>query len=255
MIDNNNSLLSRIRPVILAGGLGTRLRPRTNYLPKPLLPVNGRPILWYVLNSLQGYGMQPPIVIIDYKGELIRSYFERDNVEFRSLPNRTMAEAILEIAENDPSESFLGMSSDVLIPRKAIAEILKDYSENGGKDTVLFAKLPKIGHKKWEFCVNSGYLDDIIIKKSKTPFERVLLIMTRTSLQKVRDFLGNLVNEETIPEKLKSFQTGWILILKSMISQQVNVCARIIDIPVCNINVPADFEDAELFVQEHLIKQ
>jgi len=79
--------------------------------------------------------------------------------------------------------------------------------------------------------------------------------MTRTSLQKVRDFLGNLVNEETIPEKLKSFQTGWILILKSMISQQVNVCARIIDIPVCNINVPADFEDAELFVQEHLIKQ
>lgn len=247
----HDDTVRNIRPIILAGGLGTRLRPRTNYLPKPLLPINGKPILWYALNSLSGTFILPPIVVLGYKAELIRTYFGRDNVEFRDLPNRTMAEAVLEVAKNDNAEAFLGMSSDVLIPKKAVVEILNDYT-NYKQDIVLFVKLSKTGHKKWEFIVEDNHLRDIVKKDIQTNFERVLLIMTQQSLLKIRDVLPKPITEDTVLNNLKEFQTGWILILKTMISTGIPVYSRIVDIPVCNINVPADFDVAEEFVRNHM---
>jgi len=247
-----DGVIGKIRPLILVGGLGTRLKPRTNYLPKPLLPVDGRPILWYALNALLGYKMLPPKVTTGYKGDLIRTFFERDNAQFCELPGRTMAEAVLNVAEDDSADAFLGMSSDVLVPRNAVQEILNDYCENGRRDTLLFVRLPKVGHKKWEFCVENGRLYDIIAKDSQTNFEKVLLLLNKKSLQEVRTLLGRPVADDTIPEEVKGFQTGWILILKSMILAGIDVFARVVDIPVCNINVPTDFVQAEEFVKQQI---
>jgi NDP-sugar pyrophosphorylase family protein len=247
----HDDTVRNIRPIILAGGLGTRLSPRTNYLPKPLLPVNGRPILWYVSNLLSGTAILPPIVVLGYKAELIRAYFERDNVEFLDLPNRTMAEAVLEVAETDNAEAFLGMSSDVLVPKRAVEEILNDYL-NCKQDTVLFVKFPKPGHKKWEFILEDSYLKDVRKKDIQTNFERVLLIMSRQSLLRIRDVLPKPITENSVPEGLKEFQTGWILILKTMVLTGISVYSRIVDIPVCNINVPTDFDIAEEFVRNHM---
>ncbi len=246
---------NKIRPIVLAGGLGTRLRPRTYDLPKPLLPVSGRPILWYALNSLLGTGMLRPIIAIDYKGELIRAFFERDNVEFRNLPNRTMAESVFEVAEEDSAEAFLGMSSDVLVPKRAVREVLSDFSKNEKHDTALFVELPKPGHKKWEFIVKDNCLNDINKKDTQTSFERVLLILTKRSLAKIRKILPKPITKDSVPDNLKPFQTGWILILKAMVLSGITVYSRIVDIPVCNINVPSDFDDAEKFVVKHMDRQ
>jgi NDP-sugar pyrophosphorylase family protein len=61
--------------VIMAGGLGTRLRPLTYAIPKPLLPIGDRPILEILLLQLVRQGFTRAIVSTGYKGELIKSYF------------------------------------------------------------------------------------------------------------------------------------------------------------------------------------
>lgn len=60
---------------VLAGGLGTRLRPLTHVIPKPLLPVGGQPILEIILRQLAAAGVERVFISLGYKAELIRSYF------------------------------------------------------------------------------------------------------------------------------------------------------------------------------------
>lgn len=244
--------IPRVRPIVLAGGLGTRLRPRTNHLPKPLLPLRGRPLLWYALNTLSDPRLLPPTVTLDYKAELLQAYFARENVDMRALPNRTMAESVLEVAEGDEADVFLGMSSDVLIPQAAVSEILKDYQTNGGLDTVLFVKLEHPGHKKWEFIVNGNRLQDIYKQDNVTNFEKVLLLLTKDSLTKIRELLPSPITESNVPDFLHGFQTGWIMLLKALIHLEIPVAARLVDIPVCNVNVPQDFEDANNFIDRYM---
>jgi glucose-1-phosphate cytidylyltransferase len=64
-----------VRAVILAGGLGTRLREETEYRPKPMVEVGGRPILWHIMKSLSQQGLQEFIVCLGYKGDQIKDYF------------------------------------------------------------------------------------------------------------------------------------------------------------------------------------
>lgn len=244
--------LANLRPLILAGGEGTRLRPRTNHLPKPLLPVQGRPLLWYTIKSLHGIGLRLPIIALAYKADLIQAYFEQDNVEFRRLPNRTMAEVVFEIAEADNSEAFLGMSSDVLIPGRAVFEIIDHYLSNGTKDTVLFTRLPKPGHKSWEFIVTNNQLQDILRRDTLTDFERVLLILKKESLKRARGFLAKPITDQNVPDFLQGFQTGWIMLLKTFLHIGIPVFSRIVEIPVCNINVRRDFDSANEYVNEHI---
>src|SRR5918911_116639 len=64
-----------MRAVVLAGGLGTRLRPYTTILPKPLVPVGDRPIMEHVLRRLHASGVRHVDVCLAHLGELIRTYF------------------------------------------------------------------------------------------------------------------------------------------------------------------------------------
>ena len=61
--------------VILAGGLGTRMRPLTDTLPKTLLPVHGRPFAWYQLDWLARHGVTEVVYCIGHQGDLIRRYW------------------------------------------------------------------------------------------------------------------------------------------------------------------------------------
>jgi NDP-sugar pyrophosphorylase family protein len=65
------------RAAVLAGGLGTRLRPYTTVLPKPLVPVGDRPILELIFRWLAGHGVREVDVCIGHLGELIQTYFSQ----------------------------------------------------------------------------------------------------------------------------------------------------------------------------------
>lgn len=64
-----------LQAVILCGGLGTRLREETEYRPKPMVEIGGRPILWHILKIFASQGVRDFILCLGYKGEMIRQYF------------------------------------------------------------------------------------------------------------------------------------------------------------------------------------
>ncbi len=64
-----------MRVFVLAGGEGTRLRPYTYSVPKPMLMLGGKPILQYVLENLKRAGMRDIVLTVGYKHESIESYF------------------------------------------------------------------------------------------------------------------------------------------------------------------------------------
>ncbi len=239
-----------IRPIILAGGLGTRLRPRTGHLPKPLLPVDGRPLLWYGLRACRDDGLMPTIVTLDYKSELIRHYFAGADVDFRCMPGIGMAEAVLQVAEGDVADGYLGMSADVILPPSAVQEIVADFATHK-KDTVLITRLPQPGHKKWDFEIVEQRLRDIHLRDTLTCYERVLVIFRRNSLIRLGATLPRPVVDAQAGSPFAGFQSGWILLLKALVKCDVPVRARVTDTPVCNVNVPGDFPKAERFVHDH----
>src|SRR3954452_6029606 len=59
----------------MAGGEGTRLRPMTGSMPKPLLPVVNRPIMEHVLRLLRRHGMTEVVVTVQFLASLVRNYF------------------------------------------------------------------------------------------------------------------------------------------------------------------------------------
>ena len=61
--------------VLLAGGLGTRLREETEVKPKPMVEVGGHPILWHIMKSFAAYGCREFVVCLGYKGSYIIDFF------------------------------------------------------------------------------------------------------------------------------------------------------------------------------------
>jgi glucose-1-phosphate cytidylyltransferase len=61
--------------VILCGGQGTRLREETEYRPKPLVDVGGRPILWHIMKHFAHHGFRDFIMCLGYRGNMIKDYF------------------------------------------------------------------------------------------------------------------------------------------------------------------------------------
>ncbi len=68
-----------MKAVVLAGGLGTRLREKVPDLPKPMAPVAGRPFLEYLLDHLVAAGVSEVILSVGYRAEAIQAYFGGDH--------------------------------------------------------------------------------------------------------------------------------------------------------------------------------
>lgn len=64
-----------MKALILAGGLGTRLREETEFKPKPMVHIGDRPIIWHIMKNLSVQGINEFCVATGYKGELIKDYF------------------------------------------------------------------------------------------------------------------------------------------------------------------------------------
>ena len=68
---------SQIPVVILAGGMGTRLREATESVPKPLVPIGEQPILWHIMKLYGHYGFRRFTLCLGYKSWLIKDFFLR----------------------------------------------------------------------------------------------------------------------------------------------------------------------------------
>lgn len=64
-----------MKVIILAGGFGTRLSEYTEAIPKPMVSIGGRPILWHIMRTYAHYGFKDFFLALGYKAELIKEYF------------------------------------------------------------------------------------------------------------------------------------------------------------------------------------
>lgn len=64
-----------MKVVILAGGYGTRLSEETDVLPKPMIEIGGRPLLWHLMKIFSSQGFNEFVVALGYKGQVIKRYF------------------------------------------------------------------------------------------------------------------------------------------------------------------------------------
>ncbi len=69
-----------MKVVILCGGLGARLREETEFRPKPMVEIGGKPILWHIMKIYAHYGFKDFVLCLGYKGDMIKEYFY--NYEF-----------------------------------------------------------------------------------------------------------------------------------------------------------------------------
>ena len=70
-----------MKVVILCGGKGTRLKELTEDIPKPLVEIGGKPILWHIMKIYSNYGFDDFILCLGYKGKMIEEYFKNNNKE------------------------------------------------------------------------------------------------------------------------------------------------------------------------------
>ena len=110
-----------MKAVLLAGGQGTRLRPYTTVIPKPLVPVGDRPIMEHVLRRLHAGGVRHVDICLGYLGELIRAYFSQApglppdlELDWHSEEPEPLgtAGAVKTVPELD--ETFIAMNGDIL---------------------------------------------------------------------------------------------------------------------------------------------
>lgn len=107
-----------MKAVILAGGRGTRLRPYTTVIPKPLVPVGDKAVLEILLDNLRIHGINEVIMCVNHYAELIKAYFGdgsryglKIGYSLETTPLSTVAP--LKLIENLP-EHFLVMNGDLL---------------------------------------------------------------------------------------------------------------------------------------------
>ncbi|WP_033068658.1 nucleotidyltransferase family protein [Thalassospira australica] len=105
--------------VIMAGGRGKRLRPITDSIPKPMVPVGGKPMLEIIIDRLASEGFVNIVISLNYKGEMIKDYFGDGstrglNIEYVEENAPLGTAGALSLINNDINEPFLVMNGDVL---------------------------------------------------------------------------------------------------------------------------------------------
>lgn len=64
-----------MKVIILCGGMGTRFKEETEYKPKPMIEIGGKPILWHIMKTYAHYGFKDFVLCLGYKGQMIKQYF------------------------------------------------------------------------------------------------------------------------------------------------------------------------------------
>src|SRR6516225_2069344 len=113
--------------IILAAGLGTRLRPHTLTTPKPLLPVRGRPLLDWTLGALPTT-VDRVLVVVNYLAEQIESYLGlqkhvRDWVAVRQEVPRGTGDAVRSCCDQIHSDQFVVLNGDDLYGAADLARL------------------------------------------------------------------------------------------------------------------------------------
>jgi bifunctional UDP-N-acetylglucosamine pyrophosphorylase/glucosamine-1-phosphate N-acetyltransferase len=124
-----------MKALILAAGEGTRMRPLTANVPKPLLPVAGKPFLQHIIEILEDLKIRDIDLLIGWKDLKIKEYFgdgKKFNVKINYLQQekRLGTAHAVGMAKETISEPFICLNGDVVITAEIISKVLADFKKN-----------------------------------------------------------------------------------------------------------------------------
>ena len=179
ILNNKNKKIKKLNVpvVIMAGGKGTRMEPFTKILPKPLIPINDKPIIEHIIDRFTEIGCDNFSLTINYKSRILKAYFEElqpdYEIDFIKEENPLGTGGSLHFFKESFSIPFFVTNCDIII--KIDYKSLYNFHEEGGFDISLVAsakeyvipygtcKLNKDGSlshisekPSYDFLINSG---------------------------------------------------------------------------------------------------
>lgn len=126
--------------VIMAGGKGTRLEPFTTILPKPLIPINDKPIIEMIINKFREFGIHEYYLTLNYKGEMIEAYFKhvKRDYELKYVWEDDFwgTGGSLKLLEKQIGDVFIVSNCDVIV-KANFEEVVKIHKRQKASLTVL----------------------------------------------------------------------------------------------------------------------
>jgi len=135
-----------MKVLILAGGLGTRLSEETDLIPKPLVKIGENPILWHIMHIYKQYGFEEFVILLGYKGHMIKEYFANNNennwdITFLDTGQKTdTGGRIKRAAQHIDNQTFMLTYGDGLADINLI-KLLSFHQKNGGLATMTSVQL------------------------------------------------------------------------------------------------------------------
>ncbi|MEO1537197.1 MAG: nucleotidyltransferase family protein [Pseudomonadota bacterium] len=129
------------RIVLMAGGLGTRLRPLTETVPKPMLPVGGKPILEQIIGLFADQGFWRISISVNYRAEMVRDHFGSGEglgveIDYVEEEQRMGTAGALSLLKDPPDAPFIVMNGDVLVALQ-FPELLAFHREKSATGTLV----------------------------------------------------------------------------------------------------------------------
>lgn len=161
LVQNKNQV------VLMLGGLGTRLRPLTNDIPKPMLKVGSKPIVETIVEGFKQYGYTNFIFSVNYKKEVIQNYFQTGEafgvyIDYVEEEKRMGTAGALSLIKNRPEDPFFVMNGD-LLTQVNFDQLMQFHVEQGAMATMCV--------REYEYQVPYGVIEtngtDLIAIKEK----------------------------------------------------------------------------------------
>lgn len=130
--------------IIMAGGKGTRLKPITNIIPKPLIPLGEKPMIELIIDRFCKYGAKDFLISINYKGEAIRRFFDDMpekpySIEYFEEVGKPLGTAgSMYMLKDKIDQTFFVSNCDILIEQD-YNEVLQYHRENNNELTIVAA--------------------------------------------------------------------------------------------------------------------
>ena len=134
-----------LKCIIPAGGKGTRLRPYTEAVPKPLVEVAGKPLLHYTLQTLKRLKVRDIILVNGYKAEMIEEYIEKNAKDFNAVCITQKEEEMLGSpstilsAEKEINDDFVILLPDFIFVED-MGYVIKKHNEKKADTTIVLFK-------------------------------------------------------------------------------------------------------------------
>ena len=123
-----------MRAIILSAGEGSRMRPLTLTKPKTMLPVAGKPIMQYNIESLRDNGIEDILLIVRYKEDMVRDYFGDGsdfgvNISYKTQKDFLGTANAISYGDDFIEDSLIVLNGDIIVDDEIIGELIKKYDD------------------------------------------------------------------------------------------------------------------------------